>query len=460
MTPTYFYGFADSVLEVVLHEPTAQTVPEALVHDVWQHQRLKKAQLQTVGGVPVTVLDPGRPNTDAGPDFLNAKLRLGSTSWTGAVEIHTSSGIWQDHGHDRDPRYNSTLLHVVLYHDIWTGKLRRADGTLLPELVLYPHLEAPLRRLIHSFYTRAEDRILCSSGWHRVPDAILGPYLDDLAIERMAAKSRKFRPGPSLESALYEGIFSGLGYAKNTASMRTLARIVPLKAIRSLEDPRDIEAVYFGASGLLPAPSELLDADRDTADYVMDLRDRFERLNYQLTITPMPPTAWRFFRLRPANFPTVRIAQAAALFHPPDGLLRSNPMAKVENAARSRRPIPSIRALFAVELNEFWTEHVRLEKRTKKRRTSIGRQRIDALIVNVILPAVRACRTDDDETYLRILRKLPATEDEVTRQFSDLGARPSSAADTQAFHQLYRTRCSEARCLTCKIGKALLSDVP
>ncbi len=463
MTPTYYYGFADSLLRVVLHEPATTAVPEALIHDVWRHQRFQTAPLLTVGGVPVTIVDPGRTNTDAGPDFLNAKLRLGTTSWTGAVEIHVSSGIWQDHGHDEDPRYNSTLLHVVLYHDIWTGKLRRADGTLLPELVLYPHLEAPLRRLLHSFYTRSEKRILCSSGWNRVPEAILAPYLDALAVERMLGKARRFRSGKDAEQAIYEGIFAGLGYAKNAASMRTLASIVPMSAARDLADSRDVEALFFGAAGLIPEPSDILDADRTTADYVMDLRDRFERLNHRFSIAPMPPTAWRFFRLRPANFPTLRIAQASALFGKPGGLLSSDPLGRMHAAAATEHPVRGLRDLFDVELHPFWSSHVRLEKRSarrhssSKRRSTIGRSRADALIVNVVLPVLLAADPDREDEYLNILHSLPAAEDEITRRFSDLGTRPRTAGQAQAFHQLYKTRCSEARCLSCTVGSTLLA---
>lgn len=467
MPPTYYYGLADSLLKVVLHEPTAQAVPEALVQDVWRHQRLQNEPLHTVGGVPISILDPGRANTDAGPDFLNAKIRLGSTSWTGAVEIHVSSGIWQDHGHDRDPRYNSTLLHVVLYHDIWTGKLRRADGTLLPELVLYPYLEAPLRRLIHSFYTRSEERILCSSGWTRVPDQVRSRYFRELAHERMRHKARRFRTCASADltrtaaiadQAIYEHIFAGLGYAKNTASMRTLASIIPLDGARKLGDPTDLEALYFGASGLLPEPSDLLDADRATADFVIELRDRFERLNHSFGISPMPPTAWRFFRLRPANFPTLRIAQAAALLRQPKGILAKSPLAALQSAVATSHPVKALRELFEVELHPFWSNHVRLEKRSSKRRPRIGKNRIDALIVNVALPALLSADPDRAETYIEILEQFPPADDEVTRRFGALGSPPQTAADSQAYHQLYRTRCMEARCLSCTIGRRLLEE--
>lgn len=455
MTPTYIYGFADALFELALHEP-APDVPEALVQDIWRNQRFRSASLTSFGGMPIAVLDPGELNSDTGPDFLGARIRLGSTTWTGAVEIHTSSGGWQDHGHHTDPRYNSTLLHVVLYHDMWTGRLHRADGTLLPELVLFPHLDAPLRRLIHSFYTRREGRILCASGWCRVPDTYRRPYLESLAHERVLSKAQRFRVGDP-ETNLYEAMFAGLGYAKNTAAMRTLARIVPLESVRILSDALDVEALYFGASGLLPAPADLLDADRGTADYVIELRDRFERLNHQFEVDPMPPTAWRFFRLRPANFPSLRIAQGAALLAPPDGLLRKEPLHRLLDASAAEKPIRALSSLFDVQLDAFWHDHVRLRRRTAKRSPAIGRQRINALLLNVVIPCLLALDADVlQERAFKLLARLPAADDEVTRQFSRLGTHAASALDSQGLHQLFRTRCSEARCLTCDIGRRLL----
>ncbi|MEX1054459.1 MAG: DUF2851 family protein, partial [Rhodothermales bacterium] len=270
----YFYALSEDLLEVVLHEPPAHArdVPEALIHDLWEHQRFDVSNLGTIDDAPVTILSPGRHNTDAGPDFLDARLRIGDTLWSGAVEIHTTSGVWLDHGHDRDVHYDGTILHVVLYNDMWTGRLHRRDGSVLPEMVLYPYLEAPLRRLLYSFYTRPARQIYCAAGWSRVPDEVRRPFLEDMAKERITSKRQRMKASGSFEIGLYHDLFAGLGYSKNAAPMRTLANLVPLEAVRSFKDPFDIEALYLGVAGLLPTPAGLLDCDRATADYAMDLR--------------------------------------------------------------------------------------------------------------------------------------------------------------------------------------------
>ncbi|PSQ73836.1 MAG: DUF2851 domain-containing protein, partial [Bacteroidetes bacterium QH_9_64_21] len=253
-------------------------MPEALVHDLWSQQRFDTEDLTTTNDATVTILDPGTPNTDAGPDFRNAHVRLGDMDWRGHVEIHTTSGGWFEHEHHTDPRYDSVILHVTLHPDMWTGGLLRSDESPLPEIVLYPRLETPLRELLHAFHTRTDDDTLpCASRWDEVPDETRWDWIRQLARTRMARKRDRLpiTKDDALETALHERLFAGLGYSKNDTPMSTLAERVPPDALRALERPRDREALLLGTAGLVPEPGDLLDADRTTADYAMDLRDRF-----------------------------------------------------------------------------------------------------------------------------------------------------------------------------------------
>lgn len=461
---THFYAFADTVYELSLHEPgTARRIPERLLQELWLAQRFDAAALTTTDGTPLRVLDPGRLNTDSGPDFIGARVRIGTTEWAGSVEVHPASGGWFDHRHHRDPRYNAVVLHVALEADIWTGTLRRADGTIVPELILLPHLGAPLRRLLHGFYTRPRQELPCAAGWAHVPAALRDGYVETLAGERMAARQAALTAG-ALEDHLHERLFAGLGYAKNTEAMRLLARRVPLALARRLPDPLDREALHLGAAGLLPSPADLLDSDRQTADYVMALRERFERLNHRLALPVMERTTWLFFRLRPANFPPLRIAQAVALLHPdPPGLLHDAPLDRLRRALAADRPVQALRALLRAEPTPFWRTHVRLERATRPRNPAVGRTRADALLVNAVAPVLLAdARLRGDAAQARrvreVLRRLPAPSDEVTRRFTALGTAPTDALAAQGLHQLYQTRCRAYRCLTCPIGRYLLEQ--
>ena len=462
-----FYTFDRAVHTVTLGEPPQPDLhlPEALVQDLWKTQRFDHSALATYRGEPIHILHPGRLNTESGPDFTAARLRIGEMEWAGDVEIHLSSSGWQAHRHDRDDRYSSVVLHVVLHADLHTGCLHRADGTTLPELVLYPHLETPLRRLLHQFYTTSRRDILCAAQWNQVPEAVKNSFIHQLARERLESKkqelARRCGDASELERLLQERVYAGLGYANNAEPMSMLARRLPLSTLRSYEDPTDLEALHFGTAGLLPTPEDLLESDRSTADYAVHLKERFHRLNQQLERRPMERTLWQFFRLRPANFPTLRIAQASALLHP-GSLLHHDPLERLSEAFIQPRPKRALRALFNVRLPDFWHTHLHLHKTTKPYNPAIGKSRTDTLLVNAAAPVMlqyarQKGRPALEQAVLDLLQNLPGPTDRITRRFKKLGSPARDALTAQGQHQLYRTRCKEARCLTCPIGQHLLA---
>jgi len=258
--PVHLYTVDGTRVAVTVHEPTPDpaTVPEAFVQDLWHERRYAAEDLRTTDGRRVQVFDPGCANTDAGPDFVNAHVRIGDIEWRGDVEIHVTSRGWVDHAHDTDARYNSVVLHVALQADAWTGNLHREDASSLPETILLPHVRAPLRALLHAFHTRAEDALPCAPRWEAVPSAVRTDWIRRLARRRMNAKRDRLarREAPSLAARLHERLFAGLGYAKNDAPMTTLARHLPLPLVAELDDPRDLEALHLGTAGLIPDPAQ------------------------------------------------------------------------------------------------------------------------------------------------------------------------------------------------------------
>ena len=450
-----------------LHEPApeAATVPEALVQDLWAQQRFDTEGLKTTDGEPIAIRDPGRLNTDAGPDFQNAHVRIGGMDWRGQVEVHTTSGGWFRHDHHTDPRFNSVVLHVTLHADMWTGGLLRADESALPELALYPRLDTPLRELLYSFRTRADDDTLpCASRWDEVPSPIRTSWIRRLAQDRLTEK-RDHLPDPSDTSPatiLHERLFAGLGYAKNDAPMTTLARRTPPAVLRPLDTPPEREALLLGTAGLLPEPGDLLEADRPTADYTMALRDHFRRLQVRLDVRPMASTAWTFFRLRPNNFPPLRIAQAAA-WYAEGGLLHEAPVSTLRTALGQDTPVTTLREALAASPPAFWRTHYHLTKRAAEHNPSLGTSRRDTLLVNAVVPVLlqdadRRGNAAQADAALDVLRALPASQDRVVRRFQDLGTDPESAYDAQGLHELYKNYCSAGGCLDCQIGQHLLGD--
>jgi hypothetical protein len=460
------YDVDEDTVAVSLHEPHPDVeVPEAMVHDLWRHQRFDAEALSTTEGEPVRVLDPGRPNADAGPDFLNAHVQIENVDWRGDVEIHVVSHGWVEHGHDTDPRYDSVVLHVTLHADAWTGALPRADDSILPEIVLYPRLDTPLRELLHAFHTRPDaDTLPCAPRWTEVPDSTRRSWIAELARNRLAAKRDRVASSPDadLVTRLQERLFAGLGYAKNDEAMTALARRLPPETVRTVDSPRDREALHLGVAGLLPAPDDLLDADRKTADYAMDLRHRFRRLQVRLNRPVMDATQWTFFRLRPNNFPPLRIAQATAWYA--DGaLLADDPLPPLRTALTDESPVAALQDALAATPLPFWQTHYHLETDAAEHDPSLGPSRRRTLITNAVVPvllfdAERRGAPDQAEAALDVLRALPAPTDSVVRRFRDLGTEARSAFEAQGMHRLYRAYCSEGGCLNCAIGQHLLDE--
>lgn len=461
---TQFYGAQESVFELTLHEPDmlVKNVPETVVQDLWLGQRFHPSTLATTSGQPVCVLNPGILNTDAGPDFVGAHVRIGDVEWTGDIEIHVTSSGWFTHHHHLDTTYNNVILHVALQSDLWTGGLLREDSSPLPELILYPHLENPLRHHLYRFYTQDQNKIICSPSWHQVPVEIKQSWIEQLADERIQQKQNllatEYLSTPDLAELLYERMFAGLGYAKNQKAMTTLAHRVPLAISRQFGNPLDLEALYLGVSGLLPKPGDLLQSDRATADHVMDMRDRFVRIQLELDFPVMDRDAWHYFRLRPANFPPLRVAQGAAISRQ---LLNRNPIETLLRVISDINPLAALKRTLRVSPDSFWETHVRLEKSCKPHNAAIGKERCLNLIVNAVVPVLLLyARQENDKplenVILDLMRLIPAEKDSITRIFGRLGFRPRSAFIAQGLHQLYRTRCSEAHCLTCPIGQHIL----
>lgn len=465
----HFYGFRENIYQVTIHEPKTprKPIPERFVQDLWRTQCFDAASLTTTEGEPIRVLNPGTLNHDSGPDFLNAHLRIGTVTWRGDVEVHTVSGRWFQHAHHEDARYDRVMLHVCLYPDVWTGGLLRNDGTVLPECILAPHLQAPLRELLYQYHTREESSpILCASQWTRVPEEVRDRCIQARGKERFRDKRNRlgeeYLAEPDLSALLHRQLFATLGYSKNSEPLRALARHLPRELALGISDPLDLEALHFGIAGLLPEPRALLEAERATADYVMELHERFAAWQRRLRLSTMEPSRWQFFRLRPANFPTLRIAQAVRLLTPGGLLHYEDPIGHLCAAIEADKPLEKLEQLLrSSEPGPFWTTHLRLTKSTKPRSPAIGRRRVHVMILNAIVPALllHADQTGNPALETRLwvlLRALPPENDAVVRQFRRLGAAPHDALTTQGMHQLFRTGCKQGTCLSCPIGKAVL----
>lgn len=401
---TRFYASGTTVFQVECLEPGRfHAVPEAVVQALWAQRHYEAARLRTTDGRRVEVLHPGQPNHAAGPDFVGSTLRIDGALVSGDVEVHVRSSQWEAHGHGTDAAYGRVVLHVVLHTDAATGTLRRADGTRLPEIELAPVLDGPLRSRLHTFFAAPPDVLPCRWGHARVPTETWNALLLGLARRRVLRRASEIARAPDPLQARYERTARALGGGGLSDALESVARTVPLAVLHTAPDAPARTAL-------------LLQAFDGTSD------------------ATFRPTR----RLRPAGQPARRLAQLSALAAP-DGLLALPPAAFAE-ALAAASPAHALDALLDPA-------------------AGVGRERRQGLLINALLPAAVAaagCTPDALDRALAVLRALPPERDHV-QSYYEAPPLPTSALHTQGWHELYRTACTPRACLSCRVGKTLLS---
>lgn len=414
---------------------------EDFLHFVWQFNRYEQTELRTTQGESITLLAPGQRNSDAGPDFSNVRLAIGETLWAGNVEIHLKSSDWFAHGHQYDPAYQSVVLHVVLEEDRPACDL---GGRRLPCLELRHRLPAGLLQT----YWRLQQEghwIPCRPWLAEVPQGRWNLWLDRLIIERLEQRTLAIRATLEAcqcdwEETFYRELARSFGLQVNTLGFEMLARSLPLQVLlRHQQRLPDLEALLFGQSGLL---------DSTTDAYPRSLQKRYRTLRTDYCLEPIPPTVWKYARLRPANFPTVRIAQFATLIH------RTGHLFSKAVAARNWK---ELEAMFQVQLSDYWMTHYRFDQPSIRRQKRLGKDAIRTSIINTIIPILflyGQTQQDADvrERALHFLERMPPEHNHILRQWAALGRPATNSYEAQALLQLKKHYCDQRRCLNCQIG--------
>lgn len=422
---------------------------EDFLHFLWRQARFDLRNLRTTTGQSLSIQDFGLHNKDAGPDFSGGQLRLDGMQWAGNIEMHVKASEWYAHKHDSDPAYDNVILHVVLEED---RPVFHRNGQRIPCLELRgripPKLLQAYWRLQHNEYW-----VPCQHQLHLTDEATrqltLGACLEERLLQRAQSFTERLEgTHRDWEEAFYQSLARALGGRVNAQAMDMLARAVPLKVLlKHKHSLIQLEALLFGQSGLLPPAAD------EEAPYVTLLRREYTLLRVKHALRPLPGTAWRYLRLRPNNFPTVRIAQLAAMLH------RTGQLFGKTLAAANGREMAN---MFEVKLSNYWRTHYRFGKAGKPGERRLGKSSIHSILINTIAPALLAYGTARlDERYRHraeeLLRSLPPEENRIVRQWRKLGLRAENAADSQAMLQLKNEYCAASRCLECAIGCQLLS---
>lgn len=423
---------------------------EDFLHYVWQHQYFDHTDLRTTDGQLITVLKPGYRNADAGPDFLTARLQLDDVEWNGAVEIHLKASDWHRHQHQTDPKYDQVVLHVVFEAD---QPVQRLDGSIVPALALSSRVAPELLQAYHRLLEQPTVLLPCAAQLPEVPEINRTSMVERALLERVEQKATVVaalhqRLGDDWEATAYHTLAAGFGFQKNSEPLARLAKALPLAVLRRhRHDEVQLEALLFGQAGFL-AESEATTDD----EHIAKLRQEFEflRHKYSLHGTALAVHEWNFLRLRPANFPPVRLAQLAAVLHARPALF---------DALLTAADLPTLMRFFLVPTSEYWRGHYRPGVPGKV--PALGKSSVYLLITNVVVPlrvayARYTGQPDLVESAVTLLTLLPAEHNHLTDDYAALGFQHRSSADSQGLLALHRAYCEPRRCLQCAIGSRIL----
>ena len=421
---------------------------EDVLQYIWKTQSFNTSDISTTRGEQVSILAQGIQNTNAGPDFTNGRLLINGIEWIGDIEIHTTSSQWVTHKHHLDPAYNKVILHVVWEHN---KEILRADGSEVPTIELqnlvqdiwlerYRMLASSLQDIPCQTFIKTVDRVYVTNAFSRV------------LLERLKRKSRAFlelfeSAGNDWNKASYQFLIQNFGFKKNGDAFNRLSLLIEYEVCRKLESKLQTEAYLFGMAGLIPTGVQ--------DDYSLKLKREFAYLSkkFDLAAEPMQHMEWRFMRMRPANFPTIRIAQLASFLFNNKSFFRK----------LIELPVAAAPNFFRVRPSEYWSSHYHFNRETSHKEAGLGKQSSIVLSTNVaavLLMAYGLQLANDSfvDKSMAFLEQLPNENNAIINLWHSLDISITNAVESQAAIELFNNYCKKAGCLSCSIGNKILKQ--
>lgn len=420
---------------------------ERLLHYVWKYRLYAETTLTTTEGFPVRVIDPGTPNSDAGPDFFNAKIKIEDTLWAGSIEVHDKASDWLLHRHDRDKAYDGVILHITACND---ADIRRTNGEPVPQLVL--SVPDSIRNNI-DWLLHQDTPLACHERLHQIPPLHVSLWLDALLSERLERKTQSIytlldQYGQDWNEVFYITLTRAFGFGTNSDAFEWLARSLPLRCIQKQRGSQtQVEALLFGQAGMLEETHE----DR----YYRLLQREYRFLQHKFSLKPLDESLFKSLRMRPVSFPPLKLAQLAALWMQHDTLF----------SAVLDAPTPAdIKAYFRVSPSTYWETHYHFRYSSPTKAKPIGEGALNILLINSVIPLYfaygqRNRLPEYGERAIRLLESLPPEQNSIVTLFLRAGLTARNAGDTQALIQLKREYCEKKKCLYCRLGFQLLKRI-
>ena len=426
----------------------SKTVPlrEDFLQYLWNFQLFRTLELCTVSGISLKILKTGMQNKNSGPDFFNAKLVLGVQTWVGNVEVHIKSSDWYAHQHEKDPNYDAVILHVVWEYDL---PVFRANGSVMETLELRKNTDLKVLNSYLKLFSGHQKWILCERELPTVPSIVKSPWITRLYVERFERKSLEIakllkKSSNNWEFVLFQLLAKGFGLHANAAAFSSLAHSFNFSLINKLRPQSGaIETLLLGQAGFFEKPSE------DIRYKVMQKEYCYLKHKHQLK--PLFNGQFQFFRLRPANFPTLRISQLARLFERE---------AQLFSKTIRLNDLSSFRKLFAVTASDYWNTHYVFEKTSPFRIKKTTNSFTELLLINTVLPIkyahAKAHRHEDFDTISGILEQIKPEKNRILENFRTLKTPALNALESQGLLELKNNYCSLQRCLECAVGLFLI----
>jgi len=417
---------------------------EQFLHYVWFQKLFSPLQV-TVAGDAVEIVDIGQLNTDAGPDVFNAKVKINNILWAGNVEFHQKSSDWMRHGHTHNPSYNSVILHVVFEVDV---PIYRVDGSEIPQVILN---FSP--NLLQQYETLQGQKSFIACEKH-IAEALpinLYNWFDRLLVERLEQKTAVIEKLLSQtvnnwEAAFYVILARNFGFSTNALAFELLAKSLPLNILaKHKNNLMQLEALLFGQAGFLEK-SNISDA------YFVELQHEYQFLQTKYQLKPIDNSLWKLLRLRPANFPTVRLAQFAGLIYN---------SSKLFSKIIETPSYINLRLLFKIEISSYWETHYLFGEESKSTPKGLSKASIDSLLINTVVPFLfHYGKINNDEQLIQhsfdLLNAMLPEKNHIVIGFDLCGVKAHSAYDSQALIQLKRAYCDVHKCLQCHLSKQVL----
>lgn len=420
---------------------------EDFLHFLWKNGLYQMPLTEFYSGETIEVLNPGLHNRDQGPDFFNARIRIGDTVWAGNVEIHLRSSDWLRHRHQSDDHYNNVVLHVVGQND---AEIRDQNGRLIPasEIKCPPQL---LER--YQFLMRTDRWLPCQSYIADIDPFVMQQWCESLTVERLENKTAAIAENLRLtnnnwEESFYYTVAQSFGFKTNAQPFLMLAQSLPLNVIAHHKNSlTQVEALLFGQAGLLPA--------EPTDDYTQLLTREYNHLKIKYRLEPIPSHVWKFARMRPGNLPTVRIAQLASLISKSSALLSK--MIECQS-------VDDVKHLFATSVSDYWLTHYVFEKPSARKDKNLGDASLNLLVINAFMPFMfhygkSIGKTELTDRALQWLEDVPAEKNNIISQWGEFRVSARCALESQALIQLTNNYCKPRRCLACRIGRQVMSPI-